>query len=153
MGNTSVRLYPLISKLGIAGSCVLFTLLAVVGSLALMFTVMTLFGVQGQTGLWIKFSIFGPLLIAPPVIYLLLNMIVELNQANESLQVAQASVKELGQLVPVCSCCKKVRDDKEYWDLLEEYLMLNGEGELPHGTCPHCKEEQFKAYIQQNGNV
>lgn len=153
MGSIFDKLHPLISRLGISGSCILFTLLSVIASLALTFTVMTLAGVQSHTGLWVKLAIFGPLLIAPPVIYALLKMMDDLNRANVLLQVAQDKIKALNGLVPVCSCCKKIRDDKEYWDILEEYIDLNEGGELPHGTCPYCKEEQFKAFIEQDGNV
>ncbi len=153
MGSLVDKLYPLISRLGMAGSCILFTLLAVVVSLALTFTVMTLAGVQGHAGFWIKLAIFGPLLVAPPFTYVLLKLIEQLNQANVWLQQAQAQVKGLNRLVPVCFCCKKIRDDKAYWDILEEYISLNHGNEVPHGICPHCKEEQFKVFIEQDGNV
>ncbi len=62
----------------------------------------------------------------------------------------EAFLKEIkilkGQL-PICSHCKKIRDDEEEWVPLEEYMLQHSEAVLSHGICPGCKEEHFGDYL------
>ena len=51
---------------------------------------------------------------------------------------ATASIKVLGGLIPICSNCKKIRNDKGYWDLLEGYIQQHSEATFSHGICPDC---------------
>jgi hypothetical protein len=48
-------------------------------------------------------------------------------------------------LLPICCQCKKVRDDKQYWHNLENYLHTQAGMKLTHGLCPVCFAEQMKA--------
>lgn len=50
-------------------------------------------------------------------------------------------LKLLGRLIPICMYCKKVRDDEDYWQVLEEYLNREWEAEFSHGICPECYEK------------
>jgi hypothetical protein len=59
------------------------------------------------------------------------------------LQSALKHVKLLSGLLPICSWCKKVRDDQGYWSAIEQYLKLHSEAEFTHGICPDCKEKYF----------
>ncbi|MCF8034180.1 MAG: GAF domain-containing protein [Desulfarculaceae bacterium] len=52
-------------------------------------------------------------------------------------------VKTLKGLLPICSICKRVRDDQGYWARLEEYLSLHADAEVSHGLCPTCMEEHY----------
>jgi hypothetical protein len=54
-----------------------------------------------------------------------------------------AEVKTLGGLLPICSHCKKVRDDKGYWNQIEAYLNEHTDAEFTHGICPDCAREVF----------
>jgi len=54
------------------------------------------------------------------------------------LQDALAKVKTLSGLLPICACCKKVRDDKGYWTQIEAYIRDRSEAEFSHGICPEC---------------
>jgi PAS domain S-box-containing protein len=62
------------------------------------------------------------------------------------LQVALAQVKTLSGLLPICACCKKIRDDQGYWTQVEVYLMARSQAEFTHGICPDC-EQRYRAQI------
>ncbi|MEM8997050.1 MAG: response regulator, partial [Acidobacteriota bacterium] len=49
--------------------------------------------------------------------------------------------KELGGMLPICSSCKKIRDDDGYWNQLETFLEAHSGTSLTHGLCPACLEE------------
>lgn len=76
----------------------------------------------------------------------------DLLDANESLAGALRDVKTLKGLVPICSYCKKIRDDAGFWTQLEHVLATRTEAQLSHGICPDCAAhvmEEFKSG-QQN---
>jgi hypothetical protein len=62
----------------------------------------------------------------------------ELNRKNLELQSALGEVKALRGLLPICSICKKVRDDKGYWDQIETYIEKHSDAQFTHGICPDC---------------
>lgn len=63
--------------------------------------------------------------------------------AHENLEGLLAEVKTLGGMLPICSHCKKIRDDKGYWNQIEAYLNEHTEAEFTHGICPDCAKEVF----------
>lgn len=62
----------------------------------------------------------------------------ELTAANERLAAALREVRTLGGFIPICSCCKKVRDDAGYWDEVETYIARHSDAVLSRGRCPSC---------------
>jgi PAS domain S-box-containing protein len=54
------------------------------------------------------------------------------------LKKALGEVKALGGLLPICASCKKIRDDKGYWNQLEDYIQKHSEAEFSHSVCPDC---------------
>lgn len=56
------------------------------------------------------------------------------------LQTALAEVKTLSGLLPICGSCKKVRDDKGYWNQIETYIAKHTAASFSHGLCPDCGE-------------
>ncbi len=56
------------------------------------------------------------------------------------LRQALGSLKTLQGLIPICSTCKKIRDDKGYWNKLENYLEAHSSAEFKHSLCPACEE-------------
>lgn len=58
-----------------------------------------------------------------------------------------ASVKTLHGLLPICASCKKIRDDRGYWNQIESYLSAHTQAEFTHGICPAC-EAQVKADLE-----
>ncbi|GLH71740.1 hypothetical protein GETHLI_02420 [Geothrix limicola] len=63
-------------------------------------------------------------------------LIRELKQALED-------VRTLGGLLPICSSCKKIRDDHGYWNQIEAYISEHSEAEFTHGICPECAEKLY----------
>ena len=55
-----------------------------------------------------------------------------------NLQEALAKIKTLKGVIPVCAWCKKVRDDKGYWEELEHYIRDHTDADFTHGICPEC---------------
>ena len=52
-----------------------------------------------------------------------------------NLQKALAEVKTLSGLLPICSSCKKIRDDEGYWQQIEKYIRDHSEADFTHGIC------------------
>ncbi len=61
----------------------------------------------------------------------------------EELKDALDHVKTLKGLLPICMHCKKIRDDKGYWDRLEDYITDRTEAEFSHGLCPDCQAKYY----------
>lgn len=60
--------------------------------------------------------------------------------ANNALKEALANVKQLSGLLPICSHCRKVRDDRNYWQTVEQYVCSHTDARFSHGVCPTCYE-------------
>jgi DNA-binding response OmpR family regulator len=54
------------------------------------------------------------------------------------LEDALSQVKQLSGLLPICCYCKKIRDDKNYWQQIEEYFAQHSDARFSHGICPDC---------------
>lgn len=68
------------------------------------------------------------------------------------LQDALARVKTLSGLLPICSSCKKIRDDKGYWNRLETYLQEHSSAKLTHGICPECAQRLYPGLLDEPGD-
>ncbi|MDD2998384.1 MAG: GAF domain-containing protein [Candidatus Riflebacteria bacterium] len=66
-----------------------------------------------------------------------------LKEKTESLEQALSEVKTLRGLLPMCSNCKKIRDDKGLWTRLEAYLSSHTDARFTHGLCPDCLRELY----------
>jgi phosphoserine phosphatase RsbU/P len=71
-----------------------------------------------------------------------------LNVGKRYLEQAE-QVKILRGLLPICSYCKRIRDDENYWHQLEEYLMEHAEVRFSHSLCPECLRKQFPALAEK----
>jgi PAS domain S-box-containing protein len=60
------------------------------------------------------------------------------------LQDALTKVKTLSGLIPICSSCKKIRDDSGYWQQLETFVKERSEAEFTHGLCPECEKDLYQ---------
>lgn len=65
----------------------------------------------------------------------------QLQDTNQSLGQAMAEVRTIGGMLPVCYCCKKIRDEQGYWDEVESFLAKHSEAVLSQGICPACIQE------------
>lgn len=69
-----------------------------------------------------------------------------LRQRVAELQEALAQVKTLSGLVPICSYCKRIRDDKDYWQQLEGYIADRTHAQFSHGVCPDCYARALREF-------
>ena len=72
----------------------------------------------------------------------------ELQARNQELQEALDNVKVLRGLLPICSSCKKIRDDQGYWRQLEAYIRDHSEAEFSHGLCPDCARRLYPEFYK-----
>ncbi|OGP96328.1 MAG: hypothetical protein A2157_13960 [Deltaproteobacteria bacterium RBG_16_47_11] len=68
---------------------------------------------------------------------------VEREKLIHELQAALNKVKTLSGLVPICASCKKIRDDKGYWNQIESYIEKHSTAEFSHGMCPECSKKLY----------
>ena len=66
-----------------------------------------------------------------------------LREKNTELEAALAKVKLLSGLLPICSACKKIRDDKGYWSQVDDYVEEHSEATFTHGLCPDCLQTLY----------
>ncbi len=59
------------------------------------------------------------------------------------LQEALDNIKTLKGLLPICAGCKKIRDDKGYWNQIESYIRDHSDAEFSHSICPECAEKMY----------
>lgn len=64
----------------------------------------------------------------------------------KDLQSALAEVKRLSGLLPICAHCKKIRDDKGYWNAIEDYIRNHSDAEFSHSICPDCAKKLYPDY-------
>jgi hypothetical protein len=87
------------------------------------------------------------------IIGLYYGAIKEANLAKEelilNLQRALVEVKTLSGLLPICSSCKKIRNDEGYWQQIEEYIRDHSDADFTHGICNECVKELYPEYYQK----
>jgi PAS domain S-box-containing protein len=72
----------------------------------------------------------------------------EREKTIQELQIALDQIKTLRGIVPICSHCKKIRDDKGYWERVEAYVSKHTEAEFSHGICPDCLDELYPDFLK-----
>lgn len=66
-----------------------------------------------------------------------------------ALEDALARVKLLQGLLPICSYCKKIRDDQNYWQQVEAYIAEHSEAQFSHSICPDCYDTKVIPQLEQ----
>ncbi|MCJ7502632.1 MAG: response regulator transcription factor [Acidobacteriia bacterium] len=79
------------------------------------------------------------------VLQLQMNLADRVRELEEAL----ARVKQLQGLLPICSYCKKIRDDQNYWQQVEGYISEHSEAIFSHGICPDCFEKFVKPELNK----
>jgi PAS domain S-box-containing protein len=74
----------------------------------------------------------------------------ERRRLTDDLQDALAKIKRLRGLLPICASCKKIRDDKGYWNQLETYIQDHSEAEFSHGFCPECMKKLYGVSLDED---
>jgi CheY-like chemotaxis protein len=67
------------------------------------------------------------------------------------LEEAAAQIKELSGLLPICSYCKKIRDDQHYWQEVEEFIAQHSDAKFRHAFCPECFEKHLRPDLERMG--
>lgn len=78
----------------------------------------------------------------------------KIEKQKKELEKALEEIKTLSGFIPICSHCKKVRDDKGYWNQVEQYISKHSEAKFSHAICPDCMRKLYpKQYkkIQERG--
>jgi len=75
----------------------------------------------------------------------------ELADRVRELEKALSEVKQLRGILPICSYCKKIRDDKNYWQQVENYFARHTDAKFSHSVCPDCYEKVIKAEFKGLG--
>jgi len=70
-------------------------------------------------------------------------------ERTQELSFARQDIKVLSELLPICSSCKKIRDDKGYWNQLEGYLLKHADLEFSHGICPDCAKRLYPEHYRE----
>lgn len=63
---------------------------------------------------------------------------------------AEAEIKTLRGILPICSSCKKIRDDKGYWNQIESYIKTHSKAQFSHSICPQCAQELYGEYVDED---
>jgi len=79
------------------------------------------------------------------IVELQLSLAARVQQLEEAL----VRVKQLQGLVPICSYCKKIRNDKNFWQQVEAYVSEHSEAKFSHGICPECFENIVRPQLDQ----
>lgn len=92
----------------------------------------------------------------PHVLLSKVKVFLELNKKDkeqkrliDELNRALAEVNTLNGLLPICSSCKKIRDDKGYWQQVEVYIKDHSEANFSHSICPVCTKKLYPEYYDK----
>ena len=69
------------------------------------------------------------------------------------LEKTMRELKALKGILPICSFCKKIRDDKGYWNQIEAYISEHSEAEFSHGMCPECAIKWREEWEKTKGKM
>jgi sigma-B regulation protein RsbU (phosphoserine phosphatase) len=69
------------------------------------------------------------------------------------LEEMMAKVKQLRGLLPICSYCKKIRDDRNYWQQVEGFISEHSEAQFSHGICPDCYVKYVKPQLDESNEA
>ncbi len=71
-------------------------------------------------------------------------------ERTAELNKALSEVKKLSGMLPICASCKKIRDDKGYWNQIEEYIRARSEAEFTHSICEECANKLYPGLLDKN---
>jgi hypothetical protein len=150
MGTMPDKLHRLIGRYGIAGTTAFAIGLTVMASVILTYTILIGLMTAPRVDVGITLAVLCPLVITPPIFYVVLKLIEQLNLSNSELQTALEEVKVLSGLLPICASCKKIRDDQGYWQQIENYISYHTDAEFTHSHCPDCIEKLYGDILRKS---
>lgn len=82
------------------------------------------------------------------IVFTLFSIIID--RLSIRTRVLNKEVNLLTGLLPICSFCKKIRDDENQWQSIEIYISKRSEASFSHGLCPECAEKYYGQYLTKN---
>lgn len=76
----------------------------------------------------------------------------EKDELLAQLRQALAEVKTLTGFLPICTSCKKIRDDKGYWQRIESYIRDHSDADFTHSICPECAKRLYPEFLNEEQN-
>lgn len=73
---------------------------------------------------------------------------IERQRLMTELTKALEHVKQLQEMLPICAICKNIRDDRGYWNCVEEYISRHLEVKFSHSICPDCAKRHYSEFIK-----
>ena len=148
-----------VKKFGVLYATLVATVLTVMVSVCITATIMVSFHMPNLFGV-IMIAVVCPLVIVPPLCRTLFGLYekaerdrMQLEQLNGQLEATLKEVKELSGLLPICSSCKKIRDDKGYWNQLEDYFSNRSNVDFSHSICPECAKRLYPEYYEESDDA
>jgi PAS domain S-box-containing protein len=77
----------------------------------------------------------------------------DLKDLVSKLQKAAEEIKTLSGIVPICANCKKIRDDKGFWEHVEAYVSQHTEAQFSHSMCPDCMKKLYPEFCQDKKRI
>lgn len=62
-----------------------------------------------------------------------------------------AEIRQLQEMIPICIYCRKVRNEHDYWDMVESYIQKETGSRFSHGACPECCEKELERFRESPG--
>jgi len=78
------------------------------------------------------------------------RLLEEREQLIQECQEALVTVKRLSGLLPICASCKRIRNDRGYWQQIEQYLNEHSEATFSHGLCPECARRLYPDLFEED---
>ncbi len=100
--------------------------------------------------LFVSFIIVSVLLLS---IHTIRKLYDKLENQNRELSLAISEIKTLQGILPICSYCKQIRNDKGYYEQIEEYIRKNSDVNFSHTVCPDCAKKYYPDYEFGNDNT
>ena len=72
-----------------------------------------------------------------------INTHLTLRRQKLALEKALREIKQLSGIIPICASCKKIRNDKGYWQQVEQYITEHSDAMFSHGLCPECVKKHY----------
>jgi hypothetical protein len=73
-------------------------------------------------------------------------IILNSQRIEHELSTVISEIRQLKGILPICASCKKIRDDKGYWNQIESYIRDHSEAEFSHGICPDCAKKLYPGF-------
>lgn len=78
---------------------------------------------------------------------ILLNL--EIERQNKEITETMTEIRQLKEIIPICSHCRKLRDDDGFWHQVEAYFSARTSSAFSHGICPDCMEKYYPEYANK----